>query len=576
MTLVHHVHRDHYVTELGRAGRGGGAGRRDAAAEAALRRRAVPDDLRGGRARPRGARDRRRTSHVGYLGVVPFAGAAAARSRDAAAALSRAAEALQADRAAARRASRRPGRRARHRRRGRSPAGRWRPRSRARGLGDRVVLHGHVVRGRRRRRCTRSAWVNLTASSAEGWCLTVMEAATCGDAERGAARRRAAGVDRGRRDRAAGRRRAGADRGGAAAGRRRRAARADGRGGAGAGARRSRGSARRARRWTLLEARRGRATAVRCATRWRARRRSKAAGMAAATMATNAIALLFTVLFARLLGAERLRLAGRAGLDVPDPGRARARRCRSRWRARSRSGRLGYGRAAGGDARRAGGGDCWSAGVAVTAVAVLLREPIADLISVPEAWAAAATAPDRRACGCCCRSSAARCRACTPTSRSAWSIVLEASGPARLRARAGRRRAGRDRRLPRHAAVAAGRPRSGCGGSAAPARARRRRRRATRRLRDLVGGAWPAVLGAVPARGAAERRRDPGQAPDRRRRGGRLRGGRGGGQGRRVGRDRDRAVPAARGDARRAHGRGPAAGAGARAGRRGARSRCRC
>ena len=24
------------------------------------------------------------------------------------------------------------------------------------------------------------AWVNLTASSAEGWCLTVMEAATCG------------------------------------------------------------------------------------------------------------------------------------------------------------------------------------------------------------------------------------------------------------------------------------------------------------------------------------------------------------------------------------------------------------
>ena len=24
-----------------------------------------------------------------------------------------------------------------------------------------------------------SAWVNLTASSAEGWCLTVMEAATC-------------------------------------------------------------------------------------------------------------------------------------------------------------------------------------------------------------------------------------------------------------------------------------------------------------------------------------------------------------------------------------------------------------
>ena len=37
VTLVHHIHRDHYVTELGPRGRGGGAGGRDAAAEAALR-----------------------------------------------------------------------------------------------------------------------------------------------------------------------------------------------------------------------------------------------------------------------------------------------------------------------------------------------------------------------------------------------------------------------------------------------------------------------------------------------------------------------------------------------------------
>ena len=37
VALVHHIHRDHYVTELGPPGRGGGAGRRDAAAEAALR-----------------------------------------------------------------------------------------------------------------------------------------------------------------------------------------------------------------------------------------------------------------------------------------------------------------------------------------------------------------------------------------------------------------------------------------------------------------------------------------------------------------------------------------------------------
>ena len=49
----------------------------------------------------------------------------------------------------------------------------------ARGLGDRVVLHGHVSEDEKAALYAR-AWVNLTASSAEGWCLTVMEAATCG------------------------------------------------------------------------------------------------------------------------------------------------------------------------------------------------------------------------------------------------------------------------------------------------------------------------------------------------------------------------------------------------------------
>ena len=73
VTLVHHIHRDHYVTELGRVGAVAALVAGDAAAEAALRRRAVPDDL---------ARRRRPTSstlgvpeedvHVGYLGVVPF------------------------------------------------------------------------------------------------------------------------------------------------------------------------------------------------------------------------------------------------------------------------------------------------------------------------------------------------------------------------------------------------------------------------------------------------------------------------------------------------------------------------
>jgi glycosyltransferase involved in cell wall biosynthesis/O-antigen/teichoic acid export membrane protein len=49
----------------------------------------------------------------------------------------------------------------------------------ARGLEDRVTLHGFVTEEQKRELYAR-AWVNLTASSAEGWCLTVMEAAAAG------------------------------------------------------------------------------------------------------------------------------------------------------------------------------------------------------------------------------------------------------------------------------------------------------------------------------------------------------------------------------------------------------------
>ena len=160
---------------------------------------------------------------------------------------------------------------------------------------------------------------------------------------------------------------------------------------------------------------------------------------------------------------------------------------------------------------------------------------------------------DRRrpaCCGCCCRSSAARCRACTRTSRSpgrscsrpagGWSsaLLLVALGLGVTGAYLGHAAvAGRDRaRALVDLARAARRARPGRGG-AAPARSRRRRLARGRSALFLVAR-------------AAERRRDPGQAPDRRRRGGCVRGGRGGGEGGRVGRDRDRAVPAARGDAR--------------------------
>jgi glycosyltransferase involved in cell wall biosynthesis/O-antigen/teichoic acid export membrane protein len=47
-----------------------------------------------------------------------------------------------------------------------------------RGIGDRVRLHGHIDEAAKLELLQRS-WVNLTASSAEGWCLTVMEAAVC-------------------------------------------------------------------------------------------------------------------------------------------------------------------------------------------------------------------------------------------------------------------------------------------------------------------------------------------------------------------------------------------------------------
>jgi glycosyltransferase involved in cell wall biosynthesis len=49
----------------------------------------------------------------------------------------------------------------------------------ARGLAERVRMHGHVSEATKRRLYQR-AWLNVTASSAEGWCLSVMEAAACG------------------------------------------------------------------------------------------------------------------------------------------------------------------------------------------------------------------------------------------------------------------------------------------------------------------------------------------------------------------------------------------------------------
>jgi O-antigen/teichoic acid export membrane protein len=131
-------------------------------------------------------------------------------------------------------------------------------------------------------------------------------------------------------------------------------------------------------------------------------------------------------------------------------------------------------------------------GVAVTAAAMLLRQPIADLISVPETWAAAAAVPtgvlwlllsvERGAL-----------QGAHLYKPVAWSIVLEASGRlvfGLVLVAFGLGVSGAYLGTPMSMAATAfglwwiSRKRLGH-----PAQAD-----AARRLRDLVGGAWPAVL----------------------------------------------------------------------------------
>jgi glycosyltransferase involved in cell wall biosynthesis len=180
LTLVHHIHRDHYVREMGLAGR-----------VAALLLETLPLRLLYRRSRfltisHASARDIARHGidpariEVGYLGVElgAFAPRPEARAEQPTIlylgrlkrykrieallhALERTPEAVldiagdgdhrpELEREIARR-----------------------------GLADRVRMHGHVSEERKRELYQR-AWVNVTASSAEGWALSVMEAAACG------------------------------------------------------------------------------------------------------------------------------------------------------------------------------------------------------------------------------------------------------------------------------------------------------------------------------------------------------------------------------------------------------------
>lgn len=254
-----------------------------------------------------------------------------------------------------------------------------------RGLGDRVTLHGHVSEERKRELYARS-WVNLTASSAEGWCLTVMEAAATGTPSAAMA---VGGLPESIVDEQTGvlahtpeelgykvaalvtdpqRRRELGD-----------AARARARGFTWDATARS--------NLAVLEA-------VAEAQRPRLRdlvRRSEtgaAAGLAAATLANNAIQLVFVVLFSRLLGADGygalaaiisgflILMVGGQSIQV-----AAARE--------ATLGRLGGGARLGGTLR------AWTrqlvvAAVVLVVVGVLVRQPLADLLGTPEhPWAAA-------------------------------------------------------------------------------------------------------------------------------------------------------------------------------------------
>lgn len=258
-----------------------------------------------------------------------------------------------------------------------------------RGLVDRVTLHGHVSEDEKFELFGR-AWVNLTASSAEGWCLTVMESATVGtpsaalrvgglnesivDEQTGlladtpdelAARVHDLVHDPVRRDEL----------------------------GAGAQA--------RARGFTWDHtAEQNLAVMTRTAEEERpslraSMRRSetaKAAGMALATLAGNAIAIVFTVVFARLLGVGEYGALG-ALLSTFTILAVAGSALQVAVARETALGHLGDAGSVGVTVRR-WLGQLIAAGVALTAASVILREEIAALVAVPEhAWAAAAIVP---------------------------------------------------------------------------------------------------------------------------------------------------------------------------------------
>jgi len=260
---------------------------------------------------------------------------------------------------------------------------------RRRGLGDRVTMHGHVSEDAKRD-LLRRAWVNLTASSAEGWCLTVMEAGASGTPSAAmAVGGLPESIDGGRTGLLADTPQELVEHTRRLAGDRTLVERM----GAAARARALEFTWDRTARETLGELR-----AVAEAEPLPPLRKrlagsdtGRAAGLAAALMSNNFIALVFTIVFARLLGAGGYGSLGAliaVFTVLMVPGSALQATVAREVSAAAADGR----------AEPAAGVWRWLerllvATVAAGAVAAALREPLAATVGVDEVWAAAAIVP---------------------------------------------------------------------------------------------------------------------------------------------------------------------------------------
>ena len=258
-----------------------------------------------------------------------------------------------------------------------------------RGLRDRVTLHGFVEEDDKAELYGR-AWVTLTASSAEGWCLTVMEAAACGTPS---AALRVGGLEESIVDEQTGVLAEAPDELAAKVRELLRDPERRERLGEAAEAR-ARGFTwdRTAEENLAVLERAAEEPAPTLVAGLRRSETAKAAGMAVATLAANAVAVVFTIVFTRLLGVGDYGALG-ALLSTFTILAVAGSALQVAVARETALGHLGDAGAVGATIRRWSGqllGVC----AAVTAASLLLREPIAEVVAVPEhAWAAAAILP---------------------------------------------------------------------------------------------------------------------------------------------------------------------------------------